>query len=77
MSRYLLRILGTAGSGKSTFASAFKRKLANEGYKVSCVNLDPGAEELFYQADWDVRDVFTIRDVMKKYGLGPNGAIIK
>ncbi|MHA1506607.1 MAG: ATP/GTP-binding protein [Candidatus Asgardarchaeia archaeon] len=76
-SRYLLTILGTAGSGKSTFTSAFKRKLTEEGYKVSCVNLDPGAEELFYQADWDVRDAFTISDVMRIYGLGPNGAIIK
>ncbi|MHA1596214.1 MAG: ATP/GTP-binding protein [Candidatus Asgardarchaeia archaeon] len=76
-SRYLLTILGTAGSGKSTFTSAFKRKLSDEGYNLSCVNLDPGAEELFYRADWDVRDAFTVRDIMKKYGLGPNGAVIK
>ncbi|OGS51913.1 MAG: GTPase, partial [Euryarchaeota archaeon RBG_13_61_15] len=39
-------------------------------------NLDPGAEELLYPPDVDVRDWIRLGEVMSEYGLGPNGAQI-
>ncbi|MEM4601952.1 MAG: ATP/GTP-binding protein, partial [Desulfurococcaceae archaeon] len=40
------------------------------------VNLDPAVEELPYEPDVDVRDYVDIREVVRKTGLGPNGALI-
>jgi len=40
------------------------------------VNLDPGADWLPYKPDVDVREYVTVEDVMERYNLGPNGAII-
>jgi len=40
------------------------------------VNLDPSVTALPYEPDVDVRDCIIIEDIMKKYQLGPNGALI-
>jgi hypothetical protein len=40
------------------------------------LNLDPGALDLPYEPDIDVREWITLGDVMEEYGLGPNGAQI-
>ena len=69
-----LYFLGTAGSGKSTMTHAFQVWLQNQGYDSVTVNLDPGADELLYPPDVDVRDWIRLSEVMSEYGLGPNGA---
>jgi GTPase SAR1 family protein len=69
-----LFIVGTAGCGKSTLTNAFQTWLSNQGYDSIAVNLDPGADSLPYDPDVDVRDWIKLRDIMKEYGLGPNGA---
>jgi hypothetical protein len=71
-----LYFIGTAGSGKSTLTSTFKRWMANQGLDAITVNLDPGAENLPYSPDVDIRDWISLKEVMKEYGLGPNGAQI-
>lgn len=43
---------------------------------VAIVNLDPGALKLPYSPDVDVRNYVDVGDIMEKYGLGPNGALI-
>lgn len=43
---------------------------------VTRVNFDPAAEYLPYSPDVDVREYLNVRDVMEKYNLGPNGALI-
>jgi GTPase SAR1 family protein len=43
---------------------------------VVIVNLDPGASILPYSPDIDVRDYVDIGDLMEKYRLGPNGALV-
>jgi GTPase SAR1 family protein len=68
--------IGTAGSGKSTLASAFATWMSEQNYDSAIVNLDPGAEDLAYEADVDIRDWITLTKVMRDYGLGPNGAQI-
>ncbi len=66
--------VGTAGSGKSTFVGAFAEWMEERGFRYSLINLDPGADELPYEADIDIRQWFTLPEIMKEYGLGPNGA---
>ena len=40
------------------------------------MNLDPGAERVHYDPEFDVRDLVSLSDVMDEYDLGPNGAQI-
>jgi len=69
-------VIGTAGSGKSLLTASFADWLRMQGQDVVTVNLDPGALTLPYRADVDVRDYINVEEVMEKYGLGPNGALV-
>jgi GTPase SAR1 family protein len=40
------------------------------------INLDPGAERVHYDPEFDVRDLISLSEVMSEYDLGPNGAQI-
>ena len=68
--------IGTAGSGKSTLTYNFQKWMALRGLDAITVNLDPGAENLPYEPDVDVRDWISLKEIMESYGLGPNGAQI-
>jgi GTPase SAR1 family protein len=72
----LVFIIGTAGSGKSFFTAAFSEWLKMSKQDVAVVNLDPGALKLPYSPDVDVRNYVDVGDLMEKYSLGPNGALI-
>ena len=69
-------IIGTAGSGKSLFTAAFSEWLKMSKQDVAVVNLDPGALKLPYSPDVDVRNYVDVGNIMEKYELGPNGALI-
>jgi GTPase SAR1 family protein len=69
-------IIGTAGSGKSLFTAALSEWLKMSKQDVAVVNLDPGALKLPYSPDVDARNYVDVGDIMEKYGLGPNGALI-
>ncbi|MEF8873340.1 MAG: ATP/GTP-binding protein [Candidatus Thermoplasmatota archaeon] len=71
-----LYFVGTAGSGKTTLTKAFKDWMDQQGYQAVTVNLDPGADELPYTVDIDVRDWVSLSEVMSENELGPNGAQI-
>jgi len=73
---FIAFIIGTAGSGKSLLTSSFGEWLIMERQNVALVNLDPGAANLPYTPDLDVRDYIRIEEIMEKYGLGPNGALV-
>ncbi len=73
---FVVFIIGTAGSGKSTLTSTLSNWLEDHDISTITVNLDPAVDELPYEPDVDVRDYITVDYVMKKYKLGPNGAII-
>ena len=74
---YIL-FLGTAGSGKSSLTHSFGLWLENEAEAdVGYVNLDPGCIYTPFKPDFDIRSFFTVEDLMRKEGLGPNGAIIR
>ncbi len=68
--------IGTAGSGKTHLTKAFSDYLNFKKIGHIIVNLDPGAEELPYDPDVDVREWFTLEGIMEKYKVGPNGAQI-
>jgi GPN-loop GTPase len=69
-------IIGTAGSGKSLFTAAFSEWLKNAKQDVAVVNLDPGVIKLPYSPDVDIRNYVDVGNLMDKYELGPNGALI-
>lgn len=71
-----LYFVGTAGCGKSTLTGAFGSWLNQMDVSNLLVNLDPGADTVPYDPDVDIREWVTLSDVMKEYGLGPNGAQI-
>ena len=69
-------VVGTAGAGKSTLVTAFQRWARFLQIDVLTINLDPGAERVHYDPEFDVRDLVSLSDVMDEYDLGPNGAQI-
>ncbi|XP_046590820.1 GPN-loop GTPase 1 isoform X1 [Neodiprion lecontei] len=68
-------VLGMAGSGKTTFVKKITSTLYNTG-KPYVINLDPACSEVPYPANIDIRDTVNYKEVMKQYGLGPNGGIV-
>ncbi|MEM1523107.1 MAG: ATP/GTP-binding protein [Thermofilaceae archaeon] len=75
-SLYLI-VIGPAGSGKTTLTAAFGRWIEeNQSFRVAYVNLDPGADQLPYNPDVDVREWVTVSQLMREKGLGPNGALV-
>lgn len=72
-----LIVIGMAGSGKSTFLGKFYSYLMEQYDTMPyMVNLDPAVSFLPFSPSCDIRDDVKYKDVMKKYGLGPNGAIM-
>lgn len=73
-------VLGMAGSGKTTFVQRIASHLhsqTKDKRKVPyVVNLDPACMEVPYPANIDIRDTVNYKEVMKQYGLGPNGGIV-
>jgi GTPase SAR1 family protein len=72
----LIFVLGTAGSGKSSFTAKFTRFLEFHREDVMAVNLDPGSIILPYAANVDVREYIKVEELMEEYGLGPNGGLM-
>jgi len=71
-------LLGPAGSGKTSLATTFGKWIRSEmGSNISYINLDPGCTSLPYRPSFDIRDHFTIEEIMRKEELGPNGAMIR
>jgi len=68
--------IGTAGSGKSTLTASVQHWVKRQGLDAIIVNLDPGAENLPYSPDIDIRDWISLKEVMETNKLGPNGAQI-
>jgi len=68
--------IGTAGSGKSTLTDSVKKWMQLKSLDAITVNLDPGADNLPYEPDVDIRDWISLEEVMDRYNLGPNGAQI-
>ena len=73
---FILFIIGTAGSGKSLLTASFANWLKVGKQNVITLNLDPGALTLPYTPEVDVRNYISVEELMERYGLGPNGALV-
>jgi len=71
-----LLVLGMAGSGKTTFVQRLTGHLHSQGSPPYVINLDPAVHEVPFPANIDIRDTVKYKEVMKQYGLGPNGGIV-
>ena len=69
-------VVGTAGSGKSTFTLSFSDYLRRKGYAVETVNLDPASPPI-YETGRDIRRFVRAEEIMEQFNLGINGALIK
>jgi len=71
-----IMLLGTAGSGKSTLTLTLSEWLKDHDRDTATLNLDPGVKWLPYAPDVDIRDYINLDEIMVKYELGPNGALV-
>ena len=69
-------VTGTAGAGKSLLTASLLSWYHEKSQNAISVNLDPGVVALPYEPDVDVRTLIDIQEIMSKYSLGPNGALI-
>ncbi|KAL3687730.1 hypothetical protein R1sor_014039 [Riccia sorocarpa] len=69
-------VIGMAGSGKTTLMHRLVAHCHETGKRGYVVNLDPAVTNLPYGANIDIRDTVKYKNVMKEYGLGPNGGIL-
>ncbi|OLS28101.1 MAG: hypothetical protein HeimC3_00610 [Candidatus Heimdallarchaeota archaeon LC_3] len=69
-------LLGTAGSGKTVLSAVLRRYLSDQDIHVINVNLDPAVQKIPYTCEVDVREYFDIQEIIDKYELGPNAAMI-
>lgn len=69
-------VIGMAGSGKTTLLQRINSHLHQREIPGYLLNLDPAVLEVPYGANIDIRDTVNYKNVMKTYGLGPNGGIL-
>ncbi len=69
-------VMGPAGSGKSLFTKNFGEFLRQAGYSVCEINLDPASPPV-YTPCRDIRKFVKAEEIMGRFGLGINGALLK
>ncbi|CAI5519846.1 unnamed protein product [Closterium sp. Naga37s-1] len=65
-----------SGSGKTTLMQRLYAHMHGSKIAHYLINLDPAVPSVPYLANIDIRDTVNYKNVMKEYGLGPNGAIL-
>ncbi|GAB7362711.1 hypothetical protein MBLNU230_g3017t2 [Neophaeotheca triangularis] len=72
----ILLPVGPPGSGKSTFCNGLQQFMRAIDRPCSVGNLDPANDVIPYEADFDVRDLVSVEEVMEREELGPNGGVL-
>ncbi|CAN6325415.1 unnamed protein product [Urochloa humidicola] len=72
----IIIVIGMAGTGKTTLMHRLVCDMQATNKRGYVVNLDPAVMTLPFGANIDIRDTVRYKDVMKEYGLGPNGGIL-
>lgn len=72
----IIIVIGMAGTGKTTFMHRLVCHTQASNMKGYVLNLDPAVMTLPFGANIDIRDTVRYKEVMKEYGLGPNGGIL-
>ena len=76
MTKFAQLVMGSAGTGKSTYCQVLQDHCTAARRTMRVANLDPAAEVFNYRVDFDVRELIAVDDVMEELGLGPNGALL-
>lgn len=74
--KYCQLVMGSAGTGKSTYCHTMQEHCATKGRTLRVANLDPAAEHFKYAVAFDIRELVSVEDVMAELQLGPNGALV-
>ena len=69
-------VVGSPGSGKSTYCYGKHQLFSALKRPISIVNLDPANDNIPYPCTVDISSLITLEDVMNEHGLGPNGGIL-
>uniref|UniRef100_A0A673T1F5 GPN-loop GTPase n=1 Tax=Suricata suricatta TaxID=37032 RepID=A0A673T1F5_SURSU len=69
---WCLLVLRMVGSGKTTSVQNLMEYLHSQDSPPHVVNLDPAVHEVSFPANI-IHDIVKYKEVMKQYGLGPNG----
>ncbi|KAK3390983.1 putative GTP binding protein [Podospora didyma] len=69
-------VLGSPGSGKSTFCDGMHQFMGAIGRQCSVINLDPANDHTDYPCALDIRSLVTLEEIMSDDRLGPNGGIL-
>lgn len=72
----IILVVGMAGTGKTTLVHRMQHYAAANGIRSYFVNLDPAVTQIPYKVNIDIRGSIKYGEVMQKYRLGPNGAIM-
>jgi GTPase SAR1 family protein len=67
---------GMAGSGKTSLMQRVNAYLHQIKKPCYVVNLDPAVHQVPFETNIDIRDTVNYKEVMKQFGLGPNGGDI-
>ena len=69
-------VVGSPGSGKSTYCYGKHQLFAALDRPICVVNLDPANDNIPYPCAIDIASLITLEDVMSTHGLGPNGGML-
>lgn len=69
-------VIGMAGAGKTTLMHRINLHMIEMNIRGYYINLDPAVRDVPFAANIDIRDTVNYKEVMKQYGLGPNGGIL-
>lgn len=69
-------VIGMAGAGKTTLMHRINLHMIDMDIRGYYINLDPAVKDVPFAANIDIRDTVNYKEVMKQYGLGPNGGIL-
>lgn len=76
MGRFVQLVIGPAGVGKSSYCKTMQEHCRLSKRTMRVANLDPAAENFTYDAEFDVRDLVNLDQVMEEFGYGPNGGLV-
>jgi GPN-loop GTPase len=69
-------VVGSPGSGKSTYCYGKHQLFTALNRPISIVNLDPANDNIPYPCAIDITSLITLQDAMSEHGLGPNGGML-
>lgn len=72
----VLIVVGMAGTGKTSLVHRLQQYTRSRSIRSYFINLDPAVLQIPYDANIDLRDTVSYKEVMNSYRLGPNGAIL-